>query len=143
MTIRAMEADDLPSVEPLMHQLGYEIGADELHRRFETVTGAADHLVLVAEEEGEIVGFAHAFVRNALEKPPEVVTQSLVVDQAKRHRGIGQTLMAAVENWAIEMGSVSVSLSTQIERDGAHAFYARLGYVPFATSHWMRKQLID
>ena len=139
--IRNMTLDDLAAVLPLMEQLGYDVGGDELARRFRTVSGAGGHCLLVAECEGRIAGFCHVFVRPALEKPPEAIVQSMVVDKAARRGGVGRALMATAEAWAREAGFVSVALSSQIERDDAHAFYANLGYARVATSGLLRKQL--
>ena len=139
--IRNMTLDDLAAVLPLMEQLGYDVGGDELARRFRTVSGAGGHCLLVAECEGRIAGFCHVFARPALEKPPEAIVQAMAVDQQSRRRGIGRALIAAVETWAGEQGYTSVALSSQVERTDAHAFYANLGYARVATSGLLRKQL--
>ena len=141
IVIRAMTRDDLSAVGRLMGQLGYKIENDILIGRFEGLSGSPDHLALVADMSGNVVGFVHAHVRNALEKPLEVLAQSLAVDGCHRRRGIGQALMASVETWARDRGVASVSLGTEITRHDARAFYERLGYTRFATSHLMRKVL--
>jgi GNAT superfamily N-acetyltransferase len=122
IVIRAMTQDDLSAIGRLMDQLGYTIENDVLLGRFEGLSVAPDHLALVADISGNAVGFVHAHVRNALEKPLEVVTQSLAVDDRHRRRGIGRTLMASVETWARDRGVASVSLGTLTSRHDAHAF---------------------
>lgn len=141
ITLRPMTAADLPAVRPLLTQLGYEIEAEEVRSRFLAVAAAEAHAVLVAEAAGEVVGFVHVFARPALEKPPEAIVQSLVVDTTRRAGRIGKALMTAVECWARERGFRSVALTSQVTRDDAHAFYERLGYRNAATSHLLRKQI--
>ena len=136
-----MTAQDLPRARGLLAQLGYDLSEDTVARRFASVTEAGDHVLLIAELGEEVVGLLHAFARPALEKPPEVVVQALVVDVQRRKAGIGAGLMAAAERWASERGFASVALASQVARDDAHEFYRRLGYETVATSHVMRKRL--
>ena len=143
ISIRAMTEADLPAIRPLLAQLGYELDMAAVHRRFAAVSAAADHALFVAESEGAVVGFLHLFARAALEKPPEVVVQSIAVDAAARRGGIGRRLMQFAEGWARDNGFASVALATQTRRADAHAFYERLGYGIAATSHLMRKDLGD
>ena len=140
-TIRDMTLDDIEAIMPLMIQLGYEVNIDELKKRFESVTSTTGHHLLVAEQEGHIAGFCHMFARPALEKPPEAIVQSLVVDAEARQDGIGRKLIDAVEGRAKGMGFASISLSSQVEREDAHAFYTKLGYEKIATSSLLRKWL--
>lgn len=139
--VRAMDAADLGVVRGLMTQLGYDIAADDLAARFGTVTGDADHAVLVAEQGGLLVGLVHVFARPALEKPVEAVIQSLVVDTRARGAGIGRALMDRAEAWARARGLASVALHTTLTRADARAFYARLGYADVVEAALLRKTL--
>ena len=141
ISLRAMTQDDLPSIEPLLVQLGYDIERDEVARRLATVMACPGHCLEVAERDGRLIGFIHFFARAALEKPPEVIVQALVVDAGVRGGGIGQQLMRRAEEWAADNGYTSVALGTQTSRDDAHAFYERIGYRVAATSHLMRKAI--
>ena len=139
--IRDMTRDDVEAIMPLMIQLGYEVNIAELMRRYERLESAADHHLFVAELHGQLAGFCHVFARPALEKPPEAIVQSLVVDAPERQAGIGRALMATVEDWAKARGFTSVALYSQVEREDAHAFYENLGYERVATSGLLRKSL--
>ncbi|MGH7119907.1 MAG: GNAT family N-acetyltransferase [Acetobacteraceae bacterium] len=141
ISIRRMAAEDLPSVQQLLSQLGYDVRATEVERRYLAVTRAEAHLALVAERNVRVAAFLHVFGRPAFEKAPEAVVQALVVDLAYRGEGIGKTLMAAAEAWALERDFASVALSSSVSRIEAHAFYRALGYQRKATSLLLRKQL--
>lgn len=134
--VRPFRQADMPIARELLKQLGYEIAAEEVARRFERVRQAA-HYVAVADVGGRAVGLLHVFERLALEKPCEAVVQALVVDAELRGRGIGRALMDAAEAWAKAKGLAPVALHTQ----RAQAFYAGLGYASLATSDLMRKAL--
>lgn len=139
--VRPMTADDLAAVRPLLGQLGYEVAGAELAHRYERVSGSEAHLLLVAVTGSAVTGFLHAFARPALEKPPEVIVQSMAVDETLRRSGVGRALIAAAEAWALDEGLASVALSSQLEREDAHAFYESLGYERVATSGLLRKKL--
>jgi GNAT superfamily N-acetyltransferase len=135
-----MRREDLPTIHSLLRQLGYEMDANEVSRRFSLVANTADHTLLIAESQDGPVAFLHAFIRPALEKPPEAIVQALVVDEKCRKTGIGKRLMAFAERWALERGFSSVALSSHSARKESHAFYKRLGYDEYATSHSFRKK---
>ena len=141
LTIRQTALADLPYVPKLLAQLGYELAEAEVRRRYEMVVKAPGHTLLVAEQDGGVIGLLHLYVRPALDKPPEVIVQALVVDEAARGRGVGRMLMEVAERWAGQRGFMSVALTSHVARAEAHAFYERLGYRIEATSHLMRKKL--
>ena len=141
IVIRAMAPTDIPAARMLLSQLGYELNANEVERRYNAVIERGEHAVFVAEENGRIIGFLHLYERPAFDKPPEVIVQAIVVDQSLRGTGIGKTIMSMAERWAVERGFSSIALTSNVSRSGAHLFYDRLGYKIEATSHLFRRQL--
>jgi len=141
MKVRLLRPDDLPIVTELLRQLGNVTSADELANRIDRVLESGTHFAAVAEDGGRIFGLVHAYERPALEKPCEVVVQSLVVDTRARNAGTGRLLVAAAETWARAKGLTNVALHTRIDRDDARAFYEHIGYRWAATSHLMCKPL--
>lgn len=141
MLIRPLRPSDVESAKGLLHQLDYDLSADDLARRIDRVLASKSHYAVVAEDGEKVVGLVHAYERPALEKPCEVVVQSLVVDSSLRKAGIGKILMAAAEAWARTRGLTHVVLHMREDRDDARAFYEHLGYRKVATSHLMRNAL--
>lgn len=141
VVVRGMKEDDLAAAQPLLKQLGYDLELPEIRRRYAALTKSDGHTLMVAEVGGRMVSLLHVYARLALEKPLEAIVQALVVDSACRQSGIGKVMMAAAEGWAVERGFRSVALSSQVHREGAHAFYNALGYEVSATSYSLRKQL--
>jgi GNAT superfamily N-acetyltransferase len=140
-SIRRMTTDDMPAARELLSQLGYPLETQEVWRRYAAVMEAEGHVLMVAEQAGRVVALCHWYVRPALDKPPEVVVQALVVDQAARGSGVGKIMMTAAEQWARDRGFVSVALTSNAVRTEAHAFYQAIGYRRAATSHLFRKTL--
>jgi GNAT superfamily N-acetyltransferase len=141
IAIRHVTGDDVAAVQPLLEQLGYDLAPNEVQRRLTSVMAAPEHAVLLGESDGRVAGLLHLYIRPALEKPPEVVVQALVVDAGCRKGGIGRAMMAAAEDWARARGFASIALRSHIKRHEAHAFYAALGYRRVATAHLLRKVL--
>jgi GNAT superfamily N-acetyltransferase len=135
--IRDAQPQDVPVLCRLLDQLGYPLPEEVVRRRCEQVLATAGHRILVAQLDGRVVGMLHVFERPALEKPPEAVVQSLVIDSDHRGKGIGAVLMRAAEAWAQGRGLASTALYTRVDRSASRAFYERLGYRLKATSHLM------
>jgi len=141
ISIRRMTAADIPVSQGLLVQLGYPLDAQEVRRRYDAVAASADHILMIAEQAGRVIALCHAYARPALDKPPEVIVQALVVDQASQGSGAGKIMMATAEAWAMDRGFTSVALASQVSRAEAHAFYEAIGYRRAATSHLFRKAL--
>jgi GNAT superfamily N-acetyltransferase len=141
MMIRRMTVEDIPASQHLLSQLGYPMDVSEVRRRFDAVAGADDHAVMVAADDGRVIGLCHMHARLTLDKPPEAELQALVVDQATRGLGVGKLIMAAAEAWATVCGCRSATVGSHVSRPIAHAFYESLGYRNEAASHQMRKPL--
>lgn len=142
ITVRPFADSDLPAARGLLDQLGYDLSHEETARRVAIVGDTAGHALFVAETTAAgVVGLMHLFERPAVEKPPEVVIQSLVVDDEVRGIGVGRELMAHAEAWAAARGHGSISLYSNLVRQDARAFYARLGFKDVAHSALLRKTL--
>jgi predicted N-acetyltransferase YhbS len=141
MVIRPIAEPDMTPATGLLGQLGYPMSVAEVTRRLQIVLAADGHRVWVADDQGQVIGLLHAFYRPALEKPPEVVVQALVVDASRRSQRIGEQLMQVAEQFARETGSATVSLYSGVQRTDTHRFYERLGYAKIGMSQLMRKVL--
>jgi hypothetical protein len=80
MAIRTIAESDIHAATMLIGQPGYEIPRSELARRLTAVLAHADHRIWVYDDGGNAVGLLHAFFRPALDKPPEVIVQALVIE---------------------------------------------------------------
>jgi GNAT superfamily N-acetyltransferase len=129
ITIRPPSDRDLDALGELMGQLGYPAGADSMQRRLASFGDDPRTIVLVAESESEPVGVAMAHLSPAIHlDQPVAMLIALVVADGSRSRGVGRQLVAAVEDWAKRSGARRMSVTTNVARHRAHAFYERLGY---------------
>ncbi len=115
--------------------------ADGLGEWFEERLAATsdDRLMLVAEKDGQVVGYVLAAIQHPSPAAPRnflrelgqvrVYVDILVVQAAYRRHGIGTQLMEAVEEWARDRGSNVVLLDTYIGSALSVPFYERrMGY---------------
>ena len=61
ISIRRMNAQDMPAARFLLSQLGYVLGPEEIRRRYDKVTSSQDHALMVGEKRGTLVALCHVF----------------------------------------------------------------------------------
>ena len=144
MRVRTAELDDVPALA----RLNAEVQA--LHRAalperysdpplaaieewFRPLLADSEVVVLLAEEEGAVVGFAvvrrEQAAGNVFALPRlSAMVEGLGVTRAARRRGAGRALMAAAEELARGWGAASLALDVLSFNRDAVEFYRALGY---------------
>jgi len=129
MKIRNVVIDDFISIHLLnMFALGYDYPADKTKRRLAYILLKPDTKFLVAEDDGNVVGYIHADDYDCSYSEPLKSILALAVDEDYRRSGIGRALVTAIEKWAVSSGAVGVRLVTSMFREDAHRFYNACGY---------------
>lgn len=141
MQIRPAIATDVAQLLVLNQQLGYMLTEAQTAANLRMVQDNPMAQILVAERNGRLLGWIGLERRVGLETPPRLEVTGFVVDAAVRRSGVGRALLAWAEDWARQLGLDTVVLRTNINREGAHAFYRALGYETFKTQYAMRKRL--
>lgn len=86
--------------------------------------------VLVAEDEGGVVGAASVWIKPDLAHGDTVIeAPMLVVSGNARHRGIGKLLVEAIQGIAAAENATLIELIATKDNDVARAFYRSLGFV--------------
>ena len=91
----------------------------------------ADALVLVAERDSAVAGYAYATVEGSdymALRGPAGVLQDLVVDPGHRRQGIGTALLDASIAALAKRGAPRVILFTAEKNDEAQAMFAHAGF---------------
>jgi len=91
----------------------------------------ADALVLVAERDSAVAGYAYATVEGSdymALRGPAGVLQDLVVDPGHRRQGIGTALLDASIAALAKRGAPRVVLFTAEKNDEAQAMFAHAGF---------------
>lgn len=127
--LRAAEGRDAPILAELLGQLGYPAEVEAVKRRLEHHLSRSDGAVLVAEEDGRVVGVGALHLVPVLhEDAPRGMLTALVVAESARGRGVGKELVRGLEEIAMLDGVQSVVVTTANHREATHHFYERLGY---------------
>lgn len=140
-SIRPARIQDAHDVARLTGQLGYEASPAEAAARLARILAKWDQRFLMAEADGQAVGWLHAAIGEVVEAEPFAVIAGLVVDRDHRRQGIGRLLIEAAEAWARERGCSLIRLWSSVARADAHYFYEHLGYANVKTQHAFAKAL--
>ena len=108
---------------------------DESERLWQDVIAAGDGCVFVAEDGGEVFGFASGsprerFSRGLREYQGELKTVYVLPSQ--KGAGVGRQLVGAVARHLVDQGVNSMLLWAFAENRAARGFYESLGGVPVA-----------
>jgi GNAT superfamily N-acetyltransferase len=133
---------DTEAVAELCTQLGYPATAEDIGRRAAVVDSRGHGAVLVAEEDGRVVGWIHVVSTPVLETDLYAEIAGLVVDERCRSRGVGLALLDAAESWARDAGCTTIRVRSRIARERAHAFYERHGFRRIKTQHAFEKKSV-
>ncbi|MCB1786809.1 MAG: GNAT family N-acetyltransferase [Chromatiaceae bacterium] len=134
LVFRAAAADDLPAILTLLAQPdmddGRVLGLAEARRLYERLAQNPDLRLSVAERDGRIVGTFTLLILRTLGHAgtPSGVIEDIVVAGAARQQGVGAAMIAEALRLCREQGCYKLALSSNLRRDGAHAFYDRLGF---------------
>ena len=139
--LRPVREEDVPAVTALCAQLGYPNDEGEVLRRLRALAARPEDQVLVAVRGTAVVGWIHLHVWRGVESGPDVEVGGIVVDERCRGEGVGRLLMDQAARWGAERGCSHVRLRSNVKRDGAHAFYQRIGFRIYKTQYAFEKQV--
>ena len=101
--------------------------------------------IFVAEaESGDLIGFVEANIRSHAEgcyDGPAPFIEGWYVEAARRRRGVGSGLIAAVERWATAQGFTELASDTQLFNTASQAAHGALGFVEVERLVAFRKSL--
>ncbi|MCX7027832.1 MAG: GNAT family N-acetyltransferase [Spirochaetes bacterium] len=137
--VRDARLEDSGRLAELATQLGYPTTAQEVGKRLARYEGSADERVIVAVDEGKVVGWTSAAIVDHFYLARYVEISGLIVDADSRNRGIGALLIAEVERWAAERNLGLVRLRANVVRVDAHRFYERQGFTRTKTQYTFEK----
>jgi GNAT superfamily N-acetyltransferase len=105
---------------------------DEVGLKYREAMNTENAVVLVAEDEGEIVGMAYGEVRipSRFSDERALELSGVVVRTGYRGRGVGRALIQEAARFAGELGVEWVELKTFAPNQGAMAFWEGLGFTP-------------
>lgn len=144
ITVRRAEYKDLQKIEQLylelekdavFYQPEHFVLSPEGSRteQVKAVVESDDQIMLVAEDSGCVIGFAHITLHKAKEIPclrPQrnIYLQDLVVTEAYRSKGIGTMLIEASKKYGRDMGAEFIRTQVFPMNEAGMRFYIRNGF---------------
>lgn len=139
LLLRPAAVEDADRIATLLTDEGYPTGVSDIVARLERFDGETS-TVIVADAEGEVIGFLALHVLPRFEHDDRVVRiLALVVDPGARDRGIGQRLVAEAERLGAEVGAAFVETTAGHHRPEARGLFEARGYDATATTYLRRR----
>lgn len=140
VTVRAATGSDAERIAALLTDEGYPAGASDIDARLAAFAQLGSH-VLVADLDGEVLGFVAVHVFPRFEQPGGIARiLALVVDPGVRERGIGRLLLGEAERIGAEGGAAFAEITAGHHRPEARLLYESIGYDATVTAY-LRKRL--
>jgi GNAT superfamily N-acetyltransferase len=136
MRIRQATIEDSAVIAQLMTQLmeasGYEdrqVSPEEIEESLRKMANSDAYRVLLAEDEGQVVGLLSLSFRHTLfHSAPTALIDELVVEQGHRRRGVGRQLVADAIERCRAAGCCEIEVSTERPNEAAQKFYRQHGF---------------
>ncbi len=128
LEFRSAGPADAPAITPLLGELGYPSSESDMRARLERFA-RSNAVAVVAERDGTIAAVSTlAFFPSLTWNVDVAWITAFVVSSAVRGTGIGRQMLEHLEQVARERACARIAVTSAERRDGAHAFYLRLGY---------------
>jgi ribosomal protein S18 acetylase RimI-like enzyme len=136
MRIRLANIEDSAVIAQLMTQLievgGYEsrqVPPEQIENNLRKMADSDVYQVLLAEDEGQVVGLLGLSFRHTLFHPaPSALIDELVVERGHHRRGVGRQLIAEAIERCRAAGCCEIEVSTERSNEVAQEFYRRHGF---------------
>jgi len=126
--IRKVKLSDAAAIQRLNAEcLGYDFDGEATKAQLKRLLENDQHLILVVEEDGQVIGYAHAASYDCLYCPSLLNLLALAVAQDFQGQGHGRALMQALREEGKAAGYTGIRINSGISRSSAHEFYRSLG----------------
>ncbi|MFB7139816.1 GNAT family N-acetyltransferase [Gottfriedia sp. NPDC056225] len=139
---RIASKNDSAEIARLSCQLGYNVQKNQVIERLDKILEQEDHVVIVAEFEGKLIGWIHAHGRYLIESPPYIEIGGLIVDSNYRGQKIGKFLVERCEEWSKSLGYKEIRVRTNETRLETLIFYKKIGFENTKLQKVFKKDLI-
>ena len=126
--IRKVKLSDAAAIQRLNAEcLGYDFDREATEAQLKRLLENDQHLILVVEEDGQVIGYAHAASYDCLYFSSLLNLLALAVAQDFQGQGHGRALMQALREEGKAAGYTGIRINSGISRSAAHEFYRSLG----------------
>lgn len=142
LRIRTAEPEDAEVLASLSAELGYPTDPEVMKHRIVRLNARPEEdAIFLACLRTRVVGWIHVSILQPLQADAHALIGGLVITDDCRGAGIGASLIDHVEAWAKQRGVSKMRVTSRINRDAAHRFYLREGYLRTKTSAVFEKNI--
>jgi aminoglycoside 6'-N-acetyltransferase I len=120
MELRRVSADDLALFDHIADDVFDEAIVPERLRQYLVAPG---HLMILAIDDGVVVGQCAAVIHRHPDKVTELYIDELGTATARQRQGIGRSMIDAMFEWGRELGCRESWLGTELDNVAANALY--------------------
>lgn len=113
----------------LNKELGYLYEEEKVRKKIKYIIENKKDIILVAYINNNIIGYIHGSEYELLYSDSLINILGFVVKESYRKNGVGTALIDKLEEIAIEKKYSGIRLVSGIDREDAHRFYERNGYI--------------
>lgn len=146
VTVRHARLSDAPEHARMRAALWPDEDPAELESELEEFLADSTQVAFVAERDADrrLCGFAEASVRrfaNSNDESPCAFLEGWWVDEDMRRQGVGKALVAAIEQWARELGFTELGSDALLDNTLSHQAHRALGFEERERVIYFRKWL--
>ncbi|MEO5842656.1 MAG: GNAT family N-acetyltransferase [Acidimicrobiales bacterium] len=120
MELRRVSADEDALFDRIADDVFDEAIVPERLRQYLAAPG---HLMILAVDDGVVVGQCAAVIHRHPDKVTELYIDELGTAPARQRQGIGRKMIDAMFEWGRELGCKESWLGTELDNDAANALY--------------------
>lgn len=129
VSIRRVSISDYKDIYMLNKELGYLYEEEKVRKKIKYIIENKKDIILVAYINNNIIGYIHGSEYELLYSDSLINILGFVVKESYRKNGVGTALIDKLEEIAIEKKYSGIRLVSGIDREDAHRFYKRNGYI--------------
>lgn len=129
VSIRRVSISDYKDIYMLNKELGYLYEEEKVRKKIKYIIENKKDIILVAYINNNIIGYIHGSEYELLYSDSLIDILVFVVKESYRKNGVGTALIDKLEEIAIEKKYFGIRLVSGIDREDAHRFYERNGYI--------------
>lgn len=129
VVIRIIATQDYEDIHDLNTELGYSYDKDKVYKKIIAILEAGNDILLAAEKDGHVVGYAHGAPYETLYADNLLNTVCFCVkDDLEDGEAIGNALYEAFEARAKKFGYKGIRLALDLDREKAHELFVKHGF---------------
>ena len=129
VSIRRVSISDYKDIYMLNKELGYLYEEEKVREKIKYIIENKKDIILVAYINNNIIGYIHGSEYELLYSDSLINILGFVVKESYRKNGAGTALIDKLEEIAIEKKYSGIRLVSGMDREDAHRFYERNGYI--------------